>query len=109
MLNCTADQELLREALWPTIRTSVLMHDSSFRFGERRDVAPIASLPAGDRLGCDWRQVGGYGPPLRKFAASGVRLEEFIEVVEVDRLEVAGLHLLHQPHQLGPERAGCGE
>jgi hypothetical protein len=30
MLNRTADQELLREVLWPAIRTSVLMHDSQF-------------------------------------------------------------------------------
>lgn len=59
MLNRTADQELLREVLWPAIRTSVLMHVSQFSFGERRDVSPIALLPAGDHLGCDWRQVGG--------------------------------------------------
>ena len=51
MLNRTAAQELTREVLWPAIRTSVLMHDSQFSFGERRDVSPIASLPAGDHLG----------------------------------------------------------
>lgn len=58
----TADQELLREVLWPAIRTSVLMHVSQFSFGERRDVSPIALLPAGDHLGCDWRQMVAKAP-----------------------------------------------
>ena len=71
VLNRTADQELLREVLWPTIRTSVLMHDSQFSFGERRDFSPFAALPAGDHLGCDWRQMvamasrPGSSPPAR--------------------------------------------
>lgn len=62
VLNRTADQELLREVLWPTIRTSVLMHDSQFSFGERRDFSPFAALPAGAHLGCDWRQMVGMVP-----------------------------------------------
>jgi hypothetical protein len=59
VLNRTADQELLREVLWPTIRTSVLMHDSQFSFGEPRDFSPFTALPAGAHLGCDWRQMVG--------------------------------------------------
>ena len=62
VLNRTAAQELTREVLWPAIRTSVLMHDNQFSFGERRDVSPIASFPAGDHLGCDWRQMVGMAP-----------------------------------------------
>ena len=62
VLNRTADQELLREVLWPTIRSSVLMHDSQFNFGERRDFSPFATLPAGAHLGCDWRQMVGIHP-----------------------------------------------
>ena len=57
LLNRSADQELLREVLWPTIRTSVLMHGGRFSFGERRDVPGsrpfFAALPAGDQLGCE--------------------------------------------------------
>jgi hypothetical protein len=68
VLNRTADQELLREVLWPTIRTSVLVHDSQFSFGERRDFSPFAALAAGNHLGCDWRRMVGItsrpgGPP----------------------------------------------
>jgi hypothetical protein len=49
----TADQEFLREALWPTIRTSVMTHDSQFSFGERRDFPATGRLPPGCHVGCD--------------------------------------------------------
>ena len=32
-LSRTADQQFLRERVWPTVRQSVLMHDSNFNFG----------------------------------------------------------------------------
>lgn len=47
----TLDQEFLREALWPTIRQSVLVHDSQFAFGEREDFPAHARLPHG-WVGC---------------------------------------------------------
>jgi hypothetical protein len=59
VLNRTADQELLREVLWPTIRSSVLVHDSQFAFGERRDFPRFSELPAGNHVGCDWRTMVG--------------------------------------------------
>jgi hypothetical protein len=49
----TADQEFLRDQLWPTIRQSVLTHDSQFAFGERRDFPAVGTLPPGRALG-DW-------------------------------------------------------
>ena len=51
----TADQEFLRSQLWPTIRTSVMTHDSQFSFGERRDFPAVGRLPAGCFVGCDGR------------------------------------------------------
>ena len=42
----TADQEFLRDQLWPTIRTSVMTHDSQFAFGERRDFPATWPLSA---------------------------------------------------------------
>ena len=53
LLNRTAAQEVLRQVLWPTIRTRVLMHVSQFSVGERQDFCPFAALPAGHHLGCD--------------------------------------------------------
>ena len=51
----TADQEFLRDQLWPTIRTSMLTHDSQFSFGERRDFPAVGRLPPGCYVGCDGR------------------------------------------------------
>jgi hypothetical protein len=51
----TADQEFLRDQLWPTIRTSVMTHDSQFAFGERRDFPSVGRLPDGGHVGCDGR------------------------------------------------------
>ena len=51
----TADQEFLRDQLWPTIRTSVMTHDSQFAFGEPRDFPAVGQLPAGGYVGCDGR------------------------------------------------------
>ena len=43
----TADQEFLRDQAWPTIRASVLTHDSQFAFGDRRDFPEVGRcLPA---------------------------------------------------------------
>ena len=36
-LSRTADQQFLRERIWPTVRQSVLVHDSHFATGESRD------------------------------------------------------------------------
>ncbi|HEY1934395.1 MAG TPA: hypothetical protein VGG99_20495 [Acetobacteraceae bacterium] len=52
----TADQEFLR-SLWPTIRQSVLTHDSVFAFGEPRDFPAVGRLPPGCWVGCDWRKL----------------------------------------------------
>jgi hypothetical protein len=46
-----ADQEFLREVMWPTIRQSVLVHDSQFSFGERRDFPRRGRLPEGQHVG----------------------------------------------------------
>ena len=51
----TADQEFLRDQLWPTIRTSVMTHDSQFAFAERRDFPAVGRLPFGCYVGCDGR------------------------------------------------------
>ena len=49
----TADQIFLREIAWPTIRQSVLVHDSQFAFGETHPFPPFGTLPPGRILG-DW-------------------------------------------------------
>ena len=54
----TADQEFLREVVWPTIRQSVLVHDSQFAFGERRDFPAVGGLLPGRSIG-DWSVQGG--------------------------------------------------
>jgi tetratricopeptide (TPR) repeat protein len=54
----TADQEFLRERLWPTIRQSVLVHDSQFAFGERRDFPRVGGLLPGRVIG-DWALKDG--------------------------------------------------
>lgn len=59
MLGRTVDQEFLREVMWPTIRRSVLTHDSQFAFGERVDFPPQARLPPGIHVGCDGRKMLG--------------------------------------------------
>jgi hypothetical protein len=53
----TADQEFLRDKLWPTIRTSVLTHDSQFDFGDRRDFPSIGCLPEDCYVGCDGYRI----------------------------------------------------
>ena len=58
VLNRTAAQELTREVLWPAIRTSVLMHDSQFSFGERAGCFP-------DCVPSSWR------PPWVRLASDG--------------------------------------
>jgi hypothetical protein len=55
----TADQQFLREVLWPTIRQSVLTHDSQFDFGEHRDFPAAGRLPPGCWVGCQWTQLTG--------------------------------------------------
>jgi len=57
VIGATADQAFLREALWPTIRQSVLTHDSQFAFGERRDFPALGSLPPDCWVGCDWGRM----------------------------------------------------
>ena len=52
----TTDQEFLRGALWPTIRQSVLAHDSQFAFGDPAPFPPGAAMPPGCWVGCQWRQ-----------------------------------------------------
>ncbi len=47
----TLDQRFLREMLWPTIRQSVLVHDSQFAFGERRDFPKVGRLLPGQTVG----------------------------------------------------------
>lgn len=47
----TADQNFLREHVWPTVRTSVLVHDSQFAFGERADFPSNGRLPPGQTVG----------------------------------------------------------
>lgn len=53
VLGPTSDQEFLREALWPTIRQSVLVHDSQFSFGGEDFPSP-GTLPPGCWVGCQW-------------------------------------------------------
>jgi hypothetical protein len=58
----TADQEFLRDQLWPTIRTSMMTHDSQFSFGERRDFPDVGRLPPGSYVGCDGRMMLNLTP-----------------------------------------------
>ena len=51
VLGRTVDQEFLRTALWPTIRSSVLTHDSRFNFGDVIDFPEYARLPPGNWVG----------------------------------------------------------
>ena len=57
LLGRTADQEFLRDQLWPTIKTSMLTHDSQFDFGEHRDFPASARLPDPFHVGCDGRAM----------------------------------------------------
>jgi hypothetical protein len=57
VLGRTADQEFLREALWPSIRQSVLTHDSQFAFGEACDFPAAGRLPPDCWVGCDWSRM----------------------------------------------------
>ncbi|MEJ0015979.1 MAG: tetratricopeptide repeat protein [Acetobacteraceae bacterium] len=59
VLGKTSDQEFLRECVWPTVRQSVLAHDSQFGFGETRDFPTVGRLPAGFWVGCDGRRLFG--------------------------------------------------
>lgn len=63
VLGPTSDQEFLREALWPTIRQSVLVHDSQFRFGGQ-DFPPFGTLPPNCWIGCQWTAMRPAGAPL---------------------------------------------
>jgi hypothetical protein len=47
----TIDQEFLRNKVWPTVRSSVLVHDSQFSFGEYRDFPKQGRLPPGEHVG----------------------------------------------------------
>jgi hypothetical protein len=47
----TLDQCFLREEMWPTIRQSVLVHDSQFAFGDRRDFPPVGRMLPGHHVG----------------------------------------------------------
>jgi hypothetical protein len=47
----TLDQCFLREEMWPTIRQSVLAHDSQFAFGNRRDFPAVGRMPPGHHVG----------------------------------------------------------
>jgi hypothetical protein len=47
----TFDQDFLRDIVWPTIRQSVLTHDSQFAFGNRRDFPRLGWLPDGHHVG----------------------------------------------------------
>jgi hypothetical protein len=58
----TADQEFLRDQVWPTMRTSVLTHDSQFAFGDRRDFPDVGRLPPGCHVGCDGRVMLNLKP-----------------------------------------------
>ena len=62
-LGRTADQEFLRERVWPTMRASLLTHDSQFAFGERRDFPDACRLPPGFHVGCDGRAMLGLKAP----------------------------------------------
>lgn len=62
VLGVTADQEFLREALWPTIRQSVLVHDSQFDFPPAEPFPPYGALPPGCHVGCQWRQMPPHAP-----------------------------------------------
>ena len=53
-LGYTADQLFLRTALWPSIRQSVLAHDSLFAFGEVAAFPSVGGMPAGCWVGCPW-------------------------------------------------------
>jgi tetratricopeptide (TPR) repeat protein len=53
----TTDQVFLRERLWPTVRQSVLAHDSQFAVGETRDFPSVGHLPPGFWVGCDGRKM----------------------------------------------------
>jgi hypothetical protein len=57
VLGRTADQEFLREVLWPTIAQSVLTHDSQFAFAEARDFPALGRLPPGQWVGCRWERM----------------------------------------------------
>jgi tetratricopeptide (TPR) repeat protein len=50
-LSRTADQQFLRERVWPTVRRSVLAHDSNFAFGGSCDFPARGRLPPGQRVG----------------------------------------------------------
>ena len=56
VLGKTTDQEYLRTHLWPTIRQSVLSHDSQFSFGDGRPFPSVGGMPPGCWVGCQWRQ-----------------------------------------------------
>ncbi len=56
VLGRTTDQEFLRAALWPTIRQSVLVHDSQFAFGPVAPFPVVGTMPPGCWVGCQWHQ-----------------------------------------------------
>jgi len=69
ILGDTADQEFLRDRLWPTIRTSVMTHDSQFEFGDKRDFPDVGCLPANCYVGCDGQLMLGANPAPMGYAS----------------------------------------
>jgi hypothetical protein len=49
-LSRTADQAFLRERIWPTVRQSVLTHDSQYSLGDS-ETFPTEHIPPGPRVG----------------------------------------------------------
>ncbi|UVO39391.1 tetratricopeptide repeat protein [Bradyrhizobium arachidis] len=66
----TLDQRFLREAIWPIVRQSALVHDSVFRFGGAIDFPPFGRRA----LGCHVGQNDASGPKSsgRELPAAGV-------------------------------------
>jgi hypothetical protein len=56
-LGYSAERTFLREALWPTVRQSVLTHDSQFDFNDDSDFPSVGRLPPGCWVGCDWPRL----------------------------------------------------
>jgi len=54
----TIDQQFLRECIWPTVRQSVLVHDSQFDFRPCSPFPPLSQLPAG-HVGMGFKKMTG--------------------------------------------------
>jgi len=72
LMRIGADQEMLRERIWPRIRDHSLTHDSHFRLAETRTFPPLAILPPGQFVG-GWRrgklQRTDFAPTSRRSSA----------------------------------------